>query len=165
MIWWILSAAAAVALLAHWNSRNAVWGTATFGALVGAVIAAIKPGFDWGTVGKAFVIGTFIGLAFEWLPRIVPRPSNRVSGLKTGEEQIEYDSIRHHFTEGDIEELFGTINSHNTASFIDKENARHGLFKLLGEDRLRIPTDSEIASLSLFFSEEFIGVLLEKKAD
>lgn len=79
MIWWILSAAAVVILLAHWGSRNAVWGTATFGALVGVVIAFVRPGFDWGTVGKAFVIGTFIGLVFEWLPRFVPRPGGRAS--------------------------------------------------------------------------------------
>ena len=72
MIWWILSAGAAVVLLMYWGSRNAVWGIATFGALVGLVIAVFT-GFGWSIVVKAGVIGTFAGLAFEWLPRLLPR--------------------------------------------------------------------------------------------
>jgi hypothetical protein len=77
MIWWGLSIAAALALLAYRKPRNAVWGTASFGALVGLVVAVIRPGFGWGTIGRMFVIGTFIGLAFEWLPRIAPRRRSR----------------------------------------------------------------------------------------
>ena len=70
MIWWILSGSAAVALLTHFGGKNAVWGTATFGVLIGIVIAVFQPGFEWRTVGKAFVIGALVGLALEWLPRI-----------------------------------------------------------------------------------------------
>jgi len=70
MIWWILLVTAAVALLAHWRGRNAVWGSATIGVLVGIVIAVFRPGFDWWIVGKAVVIATFVGLALEWVPRI-----------------------------------------------------------------------------------------------
>lgn len=66
-----LSAAAAVVLVAYWGSRNAVWGTATLGALIGLVIEIIRLGSDWTIIGKALVIGTFIGLAFEGLPRIL----------------------------------------------------------------------------------------------
>lgn len=70
VIWWILSGAAGVALVAYWGSRNAVWGTATFGALVGVLFAVFRPGFDWEIVGKAFVVGALIGLIFELLGRI-----------------------------------------------------------------------------------------------
>ena len=76
MVWWILSAIAIVALAVHWRGQNAVWGTATLGALVGVVIAIFQPGFAWSTVGKAVVVATLIGLAFEWLPRLIGnRPS------------------------------------------------------------------------------------------
>lgn len=70
MIWGILSAVVGVALVAYWGSRNAVWGTATLGALVGLIIAVVQSGFDWATVGKGFVVGALVGLAFEWLGRI-----------------------------------------------------------------------------------------------
>ncbi|QNP40202.1 hypothetical protein [Lysobacter solisilvae (ex Woo and Kim 2020)] len=70
MIWWILLIVSAIALLAHWGSRNAVWGTATMGTIIGVVIAIFRPGFDWWIVGKALVIATLIGVAIEWLPRL-----------------------------------------------------------------------------------------------
>lgn len=79
MIWWILLVAAAVVLLVHWRGPNAVWGTATLGILIGVVVAVFRPGFDWWTVGKAAVVGTFIGLAFEWMPRIAGRLVRRSS--------------------------------------------------------------------------------------
>ena len=71
MLWWILSIGAVGVLLTYARKgQNAVWGTATVGALIGVGIAVYQPGFDWQTVGKAAVIGTFVGLAFEWLPQI-----------------------------------------------------------------------------------------------
>ena len=73
MIWWVLLIAAAVALLTHTRRRNAVWGTATLGALIGVVVAVLRPDFDWWTVGKAVIIATFIGVAIEWLPRALGR--------------------------------------------------------------------------------------------
>lgn len=73
MIWGLLSVAAVASLLIYGRKGpNAVWGTATLGALIGIGLAVYQPGFDWRTIGKAAVIGTFIGLAFEWLP-LVPR--------------------------------------------------------------------------------------------
>lgn len=81
MIWWIVSAAAVVSLLAHLGSKNAVWGTATFGAIIGVVLGLFH-GFEWSTVGKAFVIGALVGVGFEWLPRLVSGP--RRSDLPPG---------------------------------------------------------------------------------
>ena len=72
-IWGILSVVAVVVLLAYWwKGPNAVWGTATVSAVVGVGVAIYQPGFDWWTVGKSVIIGTFIGLTFELLP-FVPR--------------------------------------------------------------------------------------------
>lgn len=69
-MWWLLSAAAVVALLLPVERPNAVWGTATFGLFIGIGIAIFRSGFDWSIVGKAGVIGALIGLVFELLPRI-----------------------------------------------------------------------------------------------
>jgi hypothetical protein len=41
------------------------------GAIVGVAIATFSEGFDWWIVGKAFIIGTLIGVALEWLPRLI----------------------------------------------------------------------------------------------
>jgi hypothetical protein len=77
MIWGALVAIAALGLLVHSGSKNAVWGTATLGALIGVVVATFRPGFDWWLVGKFVAISTFIGLALEWLPRLLKqRPPN-----------------------------------------------------------------------------------------
>jgi hypothetical protein len=71
MIWRLLSVAAVVALLAYWRKGpNAVWGAATVGTFIGIGVAVYQPGFDWWTVSKTVVIGTFVGLAFELLPQI-----------------------------------------------------------------------------------------------
>lgn len=72
-IWGLLLIAAMVVLSAYWRKGpNAVWGTATISAVIGVGVAIYQPGFDWWTVGKAVVVGTIIGLAFELLP-LVPR--------------------------------------------------------------------------------------------
>lgn len=76
MIWQVLLGIAVVILLLHWGSRNAVWGTATFGFIVGLVVAFFGDGFEWWTVGKVFTIATFIGAALEWIPRFFQRKSD-----------------------------------------------------------------------------------------
>lgn len=71
MLWWILSISAVGVLLAFARKgRNAVWGTAMVATFIGVGIALYQPGFDWRMVGKAMVIGTFVGLAFDWLPQL-----------------------------------------------------------------------------------------------
>lgn len=68
--WWTLYVVAALVLLLHFSSRNAVWGTAILGLLIGVVIAWIQPGFDWWTVAKTVAIATLVGTLIEWLPRL-----------------------------------------------------------------------------------------------
>lgn len=71
MVWWLLSIGAVGVLLTYSRKgKNAVWGTATVGALIGMGIAVYQPGFEWWLIGKSVVIATFIGLAFEWLPQL-----------------------------------------------------------------------------------------------
>jgi len=70
MMWWISAGIALAALVIHHRGPNAVWGTTTFAVPVGLVIALIQPGFDWSTVGKVMIVGTFLGLFFEYLPRL-----------------------------------------------------------------------------------------------
>lgn len=76
MTWWILLGVATLILLLHWSSKNAVWGTATLGVIVGISIALFNEGFDWWIVGKSLIIATFIGAAIEWLPRILEKRSS-----------------------------------------------------------------------------------------
>ncbi|MEO8365869.1 MAG: hypothetical protein ABI538_06635 [Pseudoxanthomonas sp.] len=70
MWWWMIFAIAGIALLGHWRTKSAVWGTATMGLVIGLIVAAIHPGFDWAFVGKIVAIATLIGVVIEWLPRL-----------------------------------------------------------------------------------------------
>ncbi|MFC1632298.1 hypothetical protein ACFL2I_07065 [Candidatus Omnitrophota bacterium] len=65
----IIITAVAIALLAlHWRGRNAVWGGATLGIIVGFIFGFVTK--DWGLLLLFFTAGTFIGTFFEWLGRI-----------------------------------------------------------------------------------------------
>ncbi len=70
MLWWILCGVAIVTLLLHWGSRNAVWGAATLGLVIGVVVAVFGDGFDWWTVAKSVVIAVAVGTVIEWGPRL-----------------------------------------------------------------------------------------------
>ena len=66
----------AVILLAlHWAGPNAVWGGATFGLVVGLIIAPITG--DWGLLAIAFAGSTFAGTLFEWVGRLADRLAKR----------------------------------------------------------------------------------------
>ena len=73
MLWWPLYAVAIVTLLLHSGSRNAVWGAATLGFLIGVVIALFGDGFDWWTVAKTVAIAAMVGTAIEWVQRLLNR--------------------------------------------------------------------------------------------
>lgn len=69
MIWWIVLTAGAIAL-AFFSSKgpNAVWGTATFGVLIGIVLHFLYPGHFWWTMGRSVAVAALIGLVFVLLP-------------------------------------------------------------------------------------------------
>lgn len=70
-MWWVMLGAALFALFfLGRDGPNAIGGTATLGTLIGLGSAIYQPGFEWWIVGKAMIIGTFIGVIFEWLPVI-----------------------------------------------------------------------------------------------
>ncbi len=73
VVWWILYALAALMLWLHWNSRNAVWGGATLGFLIGVIVAIFRDGFDWWLVAKIVTMATLISTVTEWAPRLLSR--------------------------------------------------------------------------------------------
>lgn len=74
MIWWAICGAAILVLLFYARKgANAVWGTATVGAIVGIVLAVIYPGDFWWTVAKAIAVGALVGFLFDLLPKLVQR--------------------------------------------------------------------------------------------
>jgi hypothetical protein len=74
MTWWLVSAIGIAALKSFFfRGRNAVWGGATLGAIIGIVVAIARPEFDWPTVGHGAVIGAFFGLIAEILGAISDR--------------------------------------------------------------------------------------------
>lgn len=73
MVWWILYAVAMLMLLLHWNGRNAVWGGATLGLIVGLIVAVFREGFDWWLVAHFATIATLLGTISEWVPRLLGR--------------------------------------------------------------------------------------------
>ncbi len=64
---------AALLLLLHWRGRNAVWGGATLGFLIGVVVALFRDGFDWWLVAKIATVATLISTVTEWAPRLLRR--------------------------------------------------------------------------------------------
>lgn len=73
MVWWILYAVATLMLLLHFGTRNAVWGGATLGLMIGVVVALFRDGFDWSLVAKFAAIAALDGTITEWVPRLANR--------------------------------------------------------------------------------------------
>jgi len=72
MLWnWVIGIAG-VALVAHLFTKNAVWGSATLGFVVGLVVAWMysATSFDWWLVAKVVAVFVYVGVALEWLPRL-----------------------------------------------------------------------------------------------
>ncbi|MFC1905743.1 hypothetical protein ACFLXL_02930 [Chloroflexota bacterium] len=67
-LWIILLIIAVILLLLHWGGRNAVWGGATLGLVVGIIISIIKG--DWTFLAYSVSGGVFLGTFFEWLGRL-----------------------------------------------------------------------------------------------
>lgn len=70
-MWMVLSVIAIISLFVFFaRGPNAVWGSATIGLIIGVVVATIRNGFEWTTIGKGVVIGTVVGLIAE-IPHIL----------------------------------------------------------------------------------------------
>jgi len=72
----IMAIVAGVLLLVFWRGRNAVWGGATIGAIVGLILALVKG--NWSLLTLSFAIGTFVGLGAEGLGRLSDRLKRRL---------------------------------------------------------------------------------------
>ena len=72
----IMVIVAGVLLLVFWRGRNAVWGGATIGAIVGLILAIVKE--DWSLLALSFAIGTFVELGAEGLGRLSDRLKHRL---------------------------------------------------------------------------------------
>ena len=68
----ILVIIAGVLLLLHrGGGRNAVWGTAILGLIIGIIVALITG--DWNLLAWIFAISTFVGTFIEWVGRLSKR--------------------------------------------------------------------------------------------
>jgi hypothetical protein len=66
MVWYLVIAGAVIALaFAAARGKNSIWGGATIGVVVGVVLDAFGPGFDWWTVAKSAAVGALIGLVAD----------------------------------------------------------------------------------------------------
>lgn len=75
MLWWALTAAAAIGLFAF-RGRNAVGGGGSLGLIVGILLAFVWPGATWWIIGKAAVVGALVGLTSELVSRLVGKRSS-----------------------------------------------------------------------------------------
>lgn len=71
----IMAIVAGILLAVFWRGRNAVWGGATIGAIVGLILALVR--HNWGLLALSFAIGTFVGLGIEGIWRLGQRVRNR----------------------------------------------------------------------------------------
>jgi len=69
-MWKILTIIAIISLIASFfRKKNAVWGGATLGLVLGIIIALFNK-FNWSIIYKAVVIGILVGLIAELLGMI-----------------------------------------------------------------------------------------------
>jgi len=93
---WILVVPALILLLLHWGSKNAVWGTATLGFIIGIIIAFFRAGFQWQTVIHTAAIAVYLGTIVEWLPRLASK--RRIKG-NDSIDRHKTDKIEPHISE------------------------------------------------------------------
>ena len=66
-MWKILTIIASISMIISFSrGRNAIWGGATLGFIIGTIIA-IFPKFNWSILYKAIIIGILIGLTADLL--------------------------------------------------------------------------------------------------
>lgn len=71
MVWWLIIAGGAVALIVYSRrGQNAVWGTATAALPVGFLSAIFLTGVEWVDILRFVAVGALIGLVLEILPSL-----------------------------------------------------------------------------------------------
>lgn len=69
-MWTLLSViGVAILVLYFFKGQNAVWGTATIGAIIALIVCLINlcigNGFSWGLFGKITIVSIYVGFFFE----------------------------------------------------------------------------------------------------
>ncbi|HUU16349.1 MAG TPA: hypothetical protein VMW72_04300 [Sedimentisphaerales bacterium] len=73
-MWTILSIIAVVSLIFFFaRGPNPIWGGATGGLIIGAIVALVRDGFEWSTIWKGIVVGIILGVIAEILGRLSKR--------------------------------------------------------------------------------------------
>lgn len=66
--WKILGIISIIALIVSFSRRNAIWGGATGGAIIGIITAFFRNGnYDWYYVAKFAIVGALSGIIAELL--------------------------------------------------------------------------------------------------
>jgi len=77
--------------------------------------------------------------------------------------QADYASVRHRFSQDEIDQLYDMVKDNPRLTQYDKINARTALGKLLGAEGVKVPTKSEIKLLSNIFPKEMIDGLMKNR--
>lgn len=84
-----------------------------------------------------------------------------LSQLKGELPRVDFDGVRHQFSQGDIDGLFDSVKNNSSLSIFDQINARAGLAGLLDG---RLPTRSQIDLLSRVFPPDFIKSAMKNRS-
>ncbi len=76
-MWMALGIISVICLIIFWFSRNAVWGGATIGVIIGFILSTLSAirgnHFHWSMISKAAIVGCLIGVATELFCKITNR--------------------------------------------------------------------------------------------
>lgn len=87
----------------------------------------------------------------------------QLGALKGQLPKVQFESIRKNVSQGDIDHLFNTVESHKLLTPFEKITAKSGLAKLLGAEGGQVPTKGELQLLGEVFPEDFMKQIMEKR--
>ncbi len=77
--------------------------------------------------------------------------------------KVEFESIRPHLTQSNIDDLFMRVENSDLQPF-QRINAKTGLAKLLGVEGGAVPTKSELVLLQKVFPQDFVDAALQNRS-
>lgn len=87
----VITVIAIILLVMHFaGGRNAVWGGATLGVLVGLILSLVRG--NWSLMLPSFAWGTIAGAFFQWVPVLLERV--RPESQRFSDEHIQSEDIR-----------------------------------------------------------------------